>query len=169
MSVLRPALGCIATLAVFSALVFVGASLIRGPEQEADTLLAAAQLFQINNITRDVQFAPFRMEWVDDSLASLGMAPPPSPPALTCIEGAIVLDLLAKVDALMKKIIARAAGLVDVFNLQWSYAGSVFFMFTLQTTIGYGSLHSTPQVFRSNCKHSLPVCNRYICSVNSSG
>lgn len=130
---------CVLGLGLMYVIVYGGARLLYDVEFQQDAALALAQLEEVNELTRAAWIDSLEISWAKEAFIANGLAPPPPPPIPDCLSQEVALDVLAKVDVLLKAFVARGAGVVSVFNLHWSFSGALFFMFTLQTTIGYGT------------------------------
>ena len=139
----RPAVASVTALLTLSAIVLVGATLTLNPEYHKNADQAAEVLGTVNALVKELWVAPLTIPWVDDSLRSRDMTPPPPPPAPECINATEELRALDAFDRFAKDQVAEGAAVVSARNLHWSYAGSLFFMFTLQTTI-VGAARSEP-------------------------
>ena len=135
----HPAVAPVAALLALSAVVLVGTALTITPEYHEDVDQAANLLGTVNGLVKKLWVEPLTIPWVDESLRSRGLTPPPPPPAPDCINATEELRALDAFDRFAKDQVAEGAAVVSALDLHWSYAGALFFMFTLQTTIGYGT------------------------------
>ena len=146
---MRPAVTSLVGLLTLSAVVLVGAALTLRPEYHKDVDHAAEVLETVNALVKELWVEPLTIPWVEDSLRSRGLTPPPPPPAPECINATEELRALDAFDKFAKDQVAEGAAVVSALDLHWSYAGSLFFMFTLQTTI-VGAARAEPAT-ASNC------------------
>ena len=109
------------------------------PEFSLELDAAANSLELTNSLVKELHVQPLTVDWVQKSLADRGLVPPPPPPRPDCINSTVVLEALTRFDLASKARVKTGTAVVDARDLHFNYAGSLFFMFTLQTTIGYGT------------------------------
>lgn len=145
--------GHLAALAAFVLVVYAGAALLKVPELAGDVARATERLGELNAIASSLGIKPWTLPWVDGgstldvvtieaaarAAADAVQSSTPSPPPAPCMAANDVLRDFAAFDALNKEEVASAAQVESIESLNWSYDGALFFVFTVVTTIGYGT------------------------------